>query len=149
MTLEILEKKENECLYEPQLLYNQEKGMMKKEGIRRLIRTLFKEKGIKVAIQKTRPPKKRGEQIEYLGKYLIDVIWDRKKTANGNTFCKTFSIIPYAKEEKIVIAGLDNFEIEKERLGDKDFIKEKLLEAFENPIPRSNTPFYRDELKEK
>jgi len=82
----------------------------------------------------------------YPDKYIAEFRWDKKKTTNGNSFCHVIIFISEAKEGKIIVSAAEETEIKKEKFADKDFINKVLLKALENPIQRSNNPFYQEDL---
>ena len=88
------------------------------------------------------PMEKIGSEIKYTGKYFIEIVWGEKKTINRDSFCNAILIFPQSSKNKIIISSSENIVIKREKFGSKDFMREKLLKAFENPIQRSKTPFY-------
>ena len=147
MTKEKLDKEASHYLDELINLYEQNKRLFESSSLPNTIMRLFINKEKKFEFKVAQPPKKEDGQAKYPSKYFIEIIWDKKETNNGDNFCKAFLVIPEAKENKIIISALKDIEIEKEKFNDEDFTMESLLEAFENPIQRSNTPFYEAEVK--
>lgn len=149
MKSEILEKTANQYFNEIDCLYMKDKELVRASGIEKIIGKCIEEKKIKDFSISTQVPMERiGEDIKYTGKYFIEIIWGEKKTMNGDSFCNAVLIFPQSKENKIVISSSEDIVIKKEKFGRKDLMREKLLEAFENPIQRSKTPFYDSQVKE-
>jgi hypothetical protein len=143
---EVFNNKENsEYLDELMSLYENDERLFKDSPLPRMAMKLFLDKEKDFEFKVTRPFIKEEGQTKYPNKYLAEFIWDKKETINGDTFCKAFLIIPEAKENKIIISASEDIEIEKEKFNDKDFIRENLLKAFENPIQRLISPFYEAE----
>jgi len=140
-------KENSNDLNELMKIYEQDKKLFESSSFPNTIKRLFINKEKKFEFKVAQFPKKEDGQAKYPSKYFIEIIWDKKETTNGDTFCKAFLIIPEAKENKIIISASEDIEIKKEKFNDEDFIMEGLLEAFKRPIQRSNTPFYEAEVK--
>jgi hypothetical protein len=126
-------------------IYEQDKKMFEESLFPEMIIKLFIDEEKDFDFKTTKPFRKEEKQTKYPSKYLAEFIWDKKETINGDTFCKTFMVIPETKRKRIIISASEEVEIKRERFKDRDFIKKILSRVFENPIQRSNSPFYETE----
>lgn len=118
--------------YEEAKNYCQEMALVEKTGILEFIKKELKKKDVSIKISPE-------------GKYFAEISWPLKKEENKVIFENVISLLPNAEKETLTIIGSFSRELKKEEWSNQKILKKTIREAFKNPSPRSNSPFYEAE----